>query len=629
MLLASGGETALLPLREQAVPAAPPRQSKRLAQARPATRRMLLLTLLFLGVAGLRRTWDLRGYTGDGLALLTGRQRAYGYRHVERFLSALAQAGGAESLTDALAQWTSALWPPSPQGPGAPLPTFYLDGHRKAVYTDGLIPRGLVARRGAILGCRALLVLHDAAGHPLLATTHRGDTHLTLSAAALLARYEQAAGLAQVRRVVVDREGMAAAFLRDLVAEGRVVVTVLRSDQYNGLASFTEVGPFVPLRADRHGTVVREVAPARYALALPDDPTHSLDLRVALIRDVTRQVPCAGPTSPRTLWEADHDAAGRPWWEQGWVATPSPAPPTTPKLVPIVTTAAEVDPYEMAQTYTHRWPAQENSFKDWLLPLGLDTNHGYAAVPVVNSEIAKRRTALLKRLETLRRWAERARETHERATKRYNKRWQATKEYGEVLYRDLNRRLCALETHDLLPHELRAQRGELTRAAEDEMAERWEHAQRARRESHVAFHKQERYCQEQRALLRQLEDLAARERTMQELDNRKDQVMTVLKLAVVNLVMWTRDRYFPDDYRHATWARLAPFFHLPGRIVWGVDTVSVALRPFNDRQLTRDLVALCRTVEECRPCLPDGRRLIFTVSGHACLTSDGQNAIVA
>ncbi len=143
---------------------------------------------------------------------------------------------------------------------------------------------------------------------------------------------------------------------------------------------------------------------------------------------------------------------------------------------------------------------------------------------MVNSEVAKRRAALLKRLETLRRWAERARETHERATKRYNTRWQATKEYGEVLYRDLNRRLCALETHDLLPHELQAQRRELTRAAEDEMAERWEHAQRARRESTVAFHKQERYCQEQRALLRQLEDLAARERTMQELDNRKDQV---------------------------------------------------------------------------------------------------------
>jgi len=34
-------------------------------------------------------------------------------------------------------------------------------------------------------------------------------------------------------------------------------------------------------------------------------------------------------------------------------------------------------------------------------------------------------------------------------------------------------------------------------------------ADRARRESDAAYHKQERYCQEQRAVLRQLEDLAA------------------------------------------------------------------------------------------------------------------------
>ena len=52
-----------------------------------AVRRRLLLTLLFLGAVGIPRTWDLRGYTADGLALLTGRTRAYGYRYTETFLS--------------------------------------------------------------------------------------------------------------------------------------------------------------------------------------------------------------------------------------------------------------------------------------------------------------------------------------------------------------------------------------------------------------------------------------------------------------------------------------------------------------------------------------------------------------
>jgi hypothetical protein len=41
--------------------------------------------------------------------------------------------------------------------------------------------------------------------------------------------------------------------------------------------------------------------------------------------------------------------------------------------------------------------------------------------------------------------------------------------------------------------------------------------------------------------LRALEDLAAQERTRYELDNRKDHMMTVCKLALANLAMWTRD----------------------------------------------------------------------------------------
>lgn len=51
------------------------------------SRRKLLLTLLLLNAVGLRRTRDLRGYTGDALGLLTGRPRAYGYWHTERFLT--------------------------------------------------------------------------------------------------------------------------------------------------------------------------------------------------------------------------------------------------------------------------------------------------------------------------------------------------------------------------------------------------------------------------------------------------------------------------------------------------------------------------------------------------------------
>ena len=80
--------------------------------------------------------------------------------------------------------------------------------------------------------------------------------------------------------------------------------------------------------------------------------------------------------------------------------------------------------------------------------------------------------------------------------------------------------------------------------------------------------------------MRALEDLVVNERVMYERDNRKDQVMTVFKVALANLVMWTRDRYFPESFAHAIWQRLAPFFHLPGLVVQGQNTVCVELRPF-------------------------------------------------
>jgi hypothetical protein len=71
-----------------------------------------------------------------------------------------------------------------------------------------------------------------------------------------------------------------------------------------------------------------------------------------------------------------------------------PAQPTVPKLIPIVTTATEADAIELAQTYTRRWSAQENVIRDWLIPLGIDVNHGFAKTPIINSEVAKKREAL-------------------------------------------------------------------------------------------------------------------------------------------------------------------------------------------------------------------------------------------
>jgi hypothetical protein len=415
LLLAATTETGLLTQLEHALPSPPDLPCLPLA-GRASVRRRLLLTLLFLGAVGLQRTWDLRGYAADGLALLTGRMRAYGYRYTEMFLSQIARADGAERFTDALASWATLLWHPTEDTGEVEQPqalTCYVDGHRKPVYSEVLIPRGLIGRLGVILGCRALLLLHDEQGHPLFVATHRGDQHLTVGIPAFLERYEQHAGNSQVTRMIVDREAMATDFLARLHEEGRSVVTILQTNQYRDLSTFSDVGTFVPLSADAHGQVIREVAPARITLPRENHPDEPLCLQVALIRDLRRRVPV--PPDPEEAqyparWDSDLPPDERTWWREGWQATAAPAKETTAKLIPIVTTAQTepIDAVELGQTYIHRWPAQENIIKDYLLPLGLDTNHGFAKVAVENSEVAKRRTRLEQRLAGLKQWAQSA-----------------------------------------------------------------------------------------------------------------------------------------------------------------------------------------------------------------------------
>lgn len=606
LLVAAAQETGLLAQLEAALACCSGDLAMRLAHLSTTSRRMLVLTLLFLGVVGLRRTWDLRGYTGDALALLTGREHAYGYWHVERLLTQIAHAGGAEALTKTLGKWTSQLWEPAGQDRTADPPRWYVDGHRKPVYTHRLIPRGLIGRTGKILGCRALTLLHDEWGHPRLVTTDRGDLHLTAGLVRILACYDQITERKSQARIIVDREGMAASFLKALSDDGQMVVTILRRNHYDGLESFTDVGSFVPLEQEADGTLRREVAPASFALALPEQEGALLPMRVALIREVEGS---AGTCGPSDLGIA---AASANWQDDDWQAHPTVGSGPQARLIPIVTTASSIDAVELAQTYIHRWAAQENVIKDYLRPLGIDTNHGFAKTPVVNSEVAKRREIFQKHLETFKAWMISARARYRQTINSKGNLLERIKN-DEQQYHLLDTYQNALDKNSV---DYGKRYSKIQKKKDEALIQQEKKKKRAEKLSQHISKEQEkcqRYAQKQCDLLRSLEDLATNERTMYELDNRKDHVMTVFKVALANLAMWTRDQYFPDTYSAATWERLAPFFRLPGMVLSSQQNVTVSLCPFNDRQLNHDLISLCHRVNASSPHLPDGRHLLFTV----------------
>jgi hypothetical protein len=617
LLLAAAQQTGLLDALATAVMQMTNPSIPGLRPPNPAVVTRLILTLLFLPVAGLARTWDLRSYTGTMLALLTGRQRAYSQRYTERFLAGLAHGGAAECLTEVTAQWTWSLWQAAQPLSDQPSQraVFYVDGHHKAVYSNVLVPRGPIGKLGGkILGCRELVMLHDALGHALLVRTHRGDHHLTHGLPEMLSCYEQATGQRDMQWIVVDREGMAAEFLAQQKLEGRQVVTLLRANQYQAESSFEQVGPWQPWRSNRQGQVICEVASARFTLKRSKHPEQPLEVNVALIRDWRKVQPgaCVNETGDEQDWKADLIDDQTPCWEDGWQAVPAPPAPTSPKLIAVITTGQGMQAIELADTYFHRWNCQENAIRDWLIPLNLDVNHGYGKEPVVNPEQAKRQAVLQGRVQRLERFAQASRARVVQLA-RQDQQLQEQAQAYEQRSSELSVQVMALEeagqTETRNYFSLKAQQTAANRQVRQRKVKQEKNALRRKKE----IDKCEGYCQEVRKVLRRQEDLQTQARDMYELDHAKDQIMTLFKLGLANLGMWVRDQYFGESYQHCGWHRLLPFFKLGGWVTATASEVKLEVCAFNNRALLRDLEELTRKVNEAALTLPDGRRLVVSV----------------
>ena len=586
----------------------------------------LLRTLLFLPVAGLARTWDLRSYTGTMLAILSGRQCAYSQGYTEQFLARLASAKAAEGLTETMAKWTWSLWQTeqtSPDQISTPA-VFYVDGHRKAVYSAVLVPRGPVGRLdGKILGCRELVLLHDARGHPLLATTHRGDQHLTIGLPHLLHCHEQAIDQMGVQRVVVDREGMAAEFLAQQKLAGRQIVTLLRADQYESERSFEQVGEWQPWRYNRTGQVICEVASARFALPRPNSADPALEVKVALIRDWRKLLP-AEPVEEAADddWKADLASHQVQFWEEEWQALPAAPVPRKPKLIAVVSTGPKVEAAELAQTYFERWNCQENIIRDWLIPLNLDTNHGYAKEQTVNSELVKHQVVTQRRAQRLQQLAQACR------GRLGQLREQDEQLDAHVLAYEQRRNELLIQVSQF-EEAGRTQERSYFPVKVRQVAVDWEVRQDKTKLEKNALRRQrlvdkcEGYCRQLRQVLRHQEDLQAQARDMYELDHTKDQLMTLFKIGLANLGMWVRDHYFGESYQHCGWQRLLPFFKLGGWVIATAREVKLEVCAFNNRALGRDLEEVCHKVNEGALTLPDGRRLVMTVGKRLDARLDG------
>ena len=551
----------------------------------PDARERHLLTLLTMPGLGLFKPHDLNPYTGTALGLLTERHRPYSADEMEHFVLSCVQIGWTEPLTTDVAGWATQLWATSDPS-DSDTPTYlYWDWHGKVIYSDYHVPRTKHGTRDRVVGARKQLMLHDAAGHLLFMRTYRGDAHLIDGMVDGTAYYE---GLAESRRLthqIFDREGLSVAHFKDLLGgeERRQFITCLKSNQYEGVDSFELSSSFAPFRHDRHGQVVQEIAEASYVLKDRRVGEDGLPLRAILLRKPPDEADD----------EADDEA----------------------RLHVVVTSDWETPAADIARWYRDRYPKQENAIRDWWLPLGGDVNVGYDKREVENSELAKRKTELEAQLETLERYSaacqarlQNAQRQYQKHTERYQTEWQAARRaLREAIQQRDARGDAALAIYQWAQaEEIRIQ---------EQLAPRHARVKAAAERLEKERDKQQRYCEEQQKKKWALAEISQKMAScpMYELDDRKDQLLSALRLCLGNVLQWLRDTVFPESYTNATCKTLAPFVQMGGFAIEHPDRIEVFLDGFWQSAKQRDLEEVVARCNAQSLTAPDGRPLRFGI----------------
>jgi len=317
---------------------------------------------------------------------------------------------------------------------------------------------------------------------------------------------------------VFDREGLSVAHLKELIADKRQFITCLRANQYEGLDSFDSPSPFRPFRYDEHGKVIQEIAEANYDVKDRRSGEETLPLRAILLR------------KPPGKADDEEEDAGH--------------------LYVIITPNREAAAADIANLYRARQSSQENAIRDWWLPLGGDVNVGYDKRQVENSELAKRKAKLEARLERLERYISGCEARLQRAQRRHQKhgkRYQAELEAAQKELRDGIQQREAKGDAAL----------DIYRWAQAEEARIQEQLEPLRSPMEAAagemeqeLDKRQRYCQEQQEKEQALAKITRKmaDHPMYELDDRKDQLMSTLRVCLVNVLQRLRDTVLPASY---------------------------------------------------------------------------------
>lgn len=499
-------------------------------------------TLAFLPLfENMTRLVHLDTYDDDGLDGLTESPQVYRSKTMERYLTELTQLKIATALGQALACCYWRAWYQDENIPERYV--FYVDMHEKVIWTSKPSPVGFVSARHEVHACLKQVFVHGRNGHPLLCLTYPADVHLSEVVVEVALTLEQAIGQAVVQVVVTDREGLSVEVLQGLLEhDKKALVALLRANQYAGEADFGRHGRFRQIEDPRTGQPTHRVADADFEL------TAGLTVRAGLMYDLER-------------------------------------PDVLMALLATVDREQEADIRRIARWYLDRWNAQENSFRDQIAFVHLNTNFGLRAKrEVPDRRIVKRVADLTAHLEAVKRkldskvarLADQERRIHN-LTSRYDKKvarlLRPRQRQGPQAAARAARREQQLPDHQQRYHQ------RLTRYLKH----------KTKLEQEIEAHRQEQ--------ARVVDELARLNphATFFEVDTEKDQITAHLRIGLHNSALWARDHYFGSDYWHATPLTLwRTFFNQDGFYRKTADRIVITLKPLRDAHTQQEAIEACQ-----------------------------------
>jgi len=241
--------------------------------------------------------------------------------------------------------------------------TFYIDCHRKVLWTKKNVPKGLHATRNKILKCLDVYFIHDCNGMPILPWSRPGDSHLVNELLPILRELETAVGKDIVKLAIFDREGLSVALFSEITDRGKKFVTILKDNQYDSEEDFTfeEGSVWESVTIETVKRAKRYKIKDGTKLLIDRETNKRYEVRAILAKDQT---------------------TGR-----------------MPVFITNIMKSEEPDAKPIVRAYIKRWD-QENSFKQMKPGLYLDTNHGTKSVELKENRVVKRKIDKLERQES-------------------------------------------------------------------------------------------------------------------------------------------------------------------------------------------------------------------------------------